>query len=111
MTPESAPRHAMPSAGAPRHPTPAEDAHKHTRGRTITAVESPSVRSFLNAHATTRHVLQLLPSALLAVALLGVWEVSIAKMRVFRLPDFLGVAFVFAFIAILLAYLSGGDIG
>jgi Na+-transporting methylmalonyl-CoA/oxaloacetate decarboxylase gamma subunit len=34
--------------------------------------------------------------------------VSIAKMRVFRLPDFLGVAFVFAFIAILLAYLSRG---
>jgi formate hydrogenlyase subunit 4 len=45
---------------------------------------------------------------LLGAALLGVWEVSIAKMRVFRLPDFLGVAFVFAFIAILLAYLSRG---
>ena len=48
---------------------------------------------------------------LFGAALLGVWEVSIAKMRVFRLPDFVGVAFVFAFIAILLAYLSGGDIG
>jgi formate hydrogenlyase subunit 4 len=48
---------------------------------------------------------------LAGAALLGVWEVSIAKMRVFRLPDFLGVAFVFAFIAILLAYLSGGDVG
>ena len=48
---------------------------------------------------------------LLGAALLGVWEVSIAKMRVFRLPDFVGVAFVFAFIAILLAYLSSGDIG
>lgn len=45
---------------------------------------------------------------LLGAALLGLWEVSIAKMRVFRLPDFLGVAFVFAFIAILLAYLSRG---
>jgi hypothetical protein len=37
-----------------------------------------------------------------------VWEVSTAKMRVFRLPDFVGIAFVFAFIAILLAYLSRG---
>jgi formate hydrogenlyase subunit 4 len=45
---------------------------------------------------------------LLGAALLGLWEVSIAKMRVFRLPDFLGVAFVFAIIAILLAYLSRG---
>ena len=45
---------------------------------------------------------------LFGAALLGLWEVSIAKMRVFRLPDFLGVAFVFAFIAILLAYLSRG---
>ena len=48
---------------------------------------------------------------LAGAALLGVWEVSIAKMRVFRLPDFVGIAFVFAFIAILLAYLSGGDVG
>jgi formate hydrogenlyase subunit 4 len=39
---------------------------------------------------------------------LGVWEVSIAKMRVFRLPDFVGIAFVFAFLAILLAFLSRG---
>jgi formate hydrogenlyase subunit 4 len=45
---------------------------------------------------------------LLCAVLLGVWEVSIAKMRVFRLPDFLGVAFVFGFIAILLAFLSRG---
>jgi formate hydrogenlyase subunit 4 len=41
-------------------------------------------------------------------ALLGVWEVSIAKMRVFRLPDFLGIAFVFGFLAILLAFLTRG---
>ena len=34
--------------------------------------------------------------------LLGVWEVSIAKMRVFRFGEFLGGAFVFAFLAILL---------
>ncbi len=39
--------------------------------------------------------------------LLGAWEVSIAKMRVFRVPDFLGGAFVFAFLAILLAFLTG----
>jgi len=40
-------------------------------------------------------------------ARLGAWEVSIAKMRVFRVPEFLGGAFVFAFIAILLAFLTG----
>ncbi len=45
---------------------------------------------------------------LLGAVCLGVWEVSIAKMRVFRLPDFLGVAFVFAFLAILLAFLTRG---
>jgi formate hydrogenlyase subunit 4 len=41
-------------------------------------------------------------------ALLGIWEVSSAKMRVFRLPDFVGVAFIFGFLAILLAFLTGG---
>jgi formate hydrogenlyase subunit 4 len=40
-----------------------------------------------------------------AVAL-GVWEVSIAKMRVFRVGEFLGGAFVFAFLAILLAFMT-----
>ena len=45
---------------------------------------------------------------LAGAALLGVWEVSIAKMRVFRLPDFVGIAFVFAFLAILLAFLTRG---
>ena len=45
---------------------------------------------------------------LTGAALLGVWEVSIAKMRVFRLPDFVGVAFIFGFLAILLAFLTGG---
>jgi formate hydrogenlyase subunit 4 len=39
-------------------------------------------------------------------AILGFWEVSIAKMRVFRVTDFLAGAFVFAFLAILLACLS-----
>ena len=45
---------------------------------------------------------------LAGAVLLGVWEVSIAKMRVFRLPDYVGVAFVFGFIAILLAFLTRG---
>ena len=40
-------------------------------------------------------------------AILGAWEVSIAKMRVFRVSEFLGGAFVFASLAILLAFLSG----
>ena len=38
--------------------------------------------------------------------LLGAWEVSIAKMRVFRVSEFLGGAFVFAFLAILLAFVT-----
>lgn len=38
--------------------------------------------------------------------LLGAWEVSIAKMRVFRVSEFLGGAFVFAFLAILLAFIT-----
>ena len=41
-----------------------------------------------------------------AAVLLGIWEVSIAKMRVFRVPQFLGGAFVFAFLAILLAFVT-----
>jgi formate hydrogenlyase subunit 4 len=39
-------------------------------------------------------------------AILGAWEVSIAKMRVFRVSEFLGVAFIFAFLAILLSFLT-----
>ena len=38
--------------------------------------------------------------------LLGLWEASIAKMRVFRVGEFLGGAFVFAFLAILLAFVT-----
>ena len=38
--------------------------------------------------------------------LLGVWEVSVAKMRVFRVTDLLAGALVFAFLAILLSFLS-----
>jgi formate hydrogenlyase subunit 4 len=40
-----------------------------------------------------------------AVAL-GIWEISIAKMRVFRVSEFLGMAFIFGFLAILLAFLT-----
>ncbi len=42
----------------------------------------------------------------LAAVALGAWEVSIAKMRVFRVSEFLGGAFIFSFLAILLAFLS-----
>jgi formate hydrogenlyase subunit 4 len=38
--------------------------------------------------------------------LLGTWEASIAKMRVFRVSEFLGGALVFAFLAILLAFVT-----
>jgi formate hydrogenlyase subunit 4 len=43
---------------------------------------------------------------LVGAVVLGAWEVSIAKMRVFRVSEFLGGAFVFAFLAILLAFLT-----
>lgn len=43
--------------------------------------------------------------------LLGVWELSIAKMRVFRVSEFLGVAFIFAFLAILLSFLTQEILG
>ena len=41
-----------------------------------------------------------------AAILLGIWEVSTAKMRVFRVSEFLGGAFIFAFLAILLSFLT-----
>jgi formate hydrogenlyase subunit 4 len=47
----------------------------------------------------------------LAAILLGVWEVSIAKMRVFRVSEFLGVAFIFAFLAVLLSFLTQEVLG
>jgi hypothetical protein len=43
--------------------------------------------------------------------MLGIWEVAIAKMRVFRVPEFLGIAFIFAFLAILLTFLTKELIG
>jgi formate hydrogenlyase subunit 4 len=47
-----------------------------------------------------------LAKVLFAAVALGAWEASIAKMRVFRVSEFLGGAFVFSFLAILLAFLS-----
>jgi formate hydrogenlyase subunit 4 len=37
-------------------------------------------------------------------ALLGVFETSIAKMRVFRVPEFLGAAFMLGLLATLLLF-------
>ena len=41
-------------------------------------------------------------------AALGVFEVSIAKMRVFRVPEFLGAALMLALLATLLLFVSRG---
>jgi formate hydrogenlyase subunit 4 len=40
--------------------------------------------------------------------LLGLFETSIAKMRVFRVPEFLGVALMLGLLATLLRFVSGG---
>jgi formate hydrogenlyase subunit 4 len=42
--------------------------------------------------------------------LLGAFEVSIAKMRVFRAPEFLGSAFMLGFLATLLLFVSKGGL-
>ncbi|GLR97891.1 formate hydrogenlyase subunit 4 [Bradyrhizobium liaoningense] len=39
--------------------------------------------------------------------LLAVFETSIAKMRVFRIPEFLGAALMLALLATLLRFVSG----
>jgi len=44
----------------------------------------------------------------LAGILLAVFETLIAKMRVFRVPDFLGAALMLGFLATLLRFVSGG---
>jgi formate hydrogenlyase subunit 4 len=38
--------------------------------------------------------------------LLAVWEISLAKMRVFRVPNFLGAALMLALLAVLLRFVS-----
>jgi formate hydrogenlyase subunit 4 len=43
-----------------------------------------------------------------AGALLGVFETSIAKMRVFRVPNFLGAALMLALLGVLLRFVSEG---
>jgi formate hydrogenlyase subunit 4 len=40
--------------------------------------------------------------------ILGVFEVSIAKMRVFRVPNFLGAALMLGFLGVLLLFVSQG---
>jgi formate hydrogenlyase subunit 4 len=42
--------------------------------------------------------------------LLAVFEVSVAKMRVFRVPEFLGAAFMLGFLATLLLFVSRGGL-
>ena len=39
---------------------------------------------------------------------LGVFEMSIAKMRVFRVPNFLGGAFMLGLLGVLLLFVSRG---
>jgi formate hydrogenlyase subunit 4 len=39
--------------------------------------------------------------------LLALFETTIAKMRVFRVPDFVGVALMLGFLAVLLRFVSG----
>ena len=41
-------------------------------------------------------------------SLLGLFEASIAKMRVFRVPEFLGIALMLGLLATLLRFVSGG---
>ena len=40
--------------------------------------------------------------------LLGLFEMSIAKMRVFRVPNFLGAALMLSLLGVLLLFVSGG---
>ena len=46
------------------------------------------------------------PSSPPAAFLLAVFETSIAKMRVFRVPEFMGVALMLALLATLLLFVS-----
>lgn len=45
---------------------------------------------------------------LIAAAALGLFETSIAKMRVFRVPEFLGTAFMLGLLGVLLRFVSAG---
>ena len=49
-----------------------------------------------------------MPAALMLCGiLLALFETSIAKMRVFRIPEFLGAALMLALLATLLRFVSG----
>ncbi len=48
-----------------------------------------------------------LAKLVLGGVLLGIFEVSIAKMRVFRVPEFLGAALMLGLLAVLLRFVSG----
>ena len=43
-----------------------------------------------------------------AGVLLGIFEMSIAKMRVFRVPNFLGIALMLGLLGVLLRFVSEG---
>ena len=45
---------------------------------------------------------------IVAGVLLGVFEMSIAKMRIFRVPNFLGAALMLALLGVLLRFVSEG---
>ena len=49
-----------------------------------------------------------LPFIALGAVALGVFETSIAKMRVFRVPNFLGAALMLALLGVLLRFVSRG---
>jgi len=65
-------------------------------------------------HASARPLAYLIGGAAwlakLAVAgvLLGIFEMSIAKMRVFRVPNFLGAALMLGLLGVLLLFVSRG---
>ena len=59
----------------------------------------------LPAHAIG--VLAYLGKLAAAGALLALFETTIAKMRIFRVPDFVGVALMLGFLAVLLRFVSG----
>ena len=50
----------------------------------------------------------LAPGPWVAGGLLALFETSIAKMRVFRVPDFLGAALMLGLLAVLLRFVSRG---
>ena len=58
--------------------------------------------------ATRSGLLTWLAKLAVAGVLLGVFEMSIAKMRVFRVPNFLGAALMLGLLGVLLLFVSRG---